>query len=230
MKKSIPSRRSIIALAVILSIIMYLAGVFSGLYANKIIEKKVEEDISFLRNYMDIASLDLKNMILLQLLMEQMQDKCLFSEIYLSNLRNQLEPYWQKLPPRLETYDRSRKITPEYITLKREYVRLSLRIWLIAKKNNEECDSNLVPVLYFYSGDCQTCVKQGEIFDELNVKMKKINKSLVVFPIDKNFEDDSVYLLKKYYNITHVPTVVIGNKVITGKVISSDKMIDVIEN
>ena len=64
--RTIPTRKQIFTVAIILSLVMYLAGVFSGLYANKIMEKQVEEDLSFLKGYTDIASLDLKNMLLQQ--------------------------------------------------------------------------------------------------------------------------------------------------------------------
>jgi len=230
MKTYAPTRRPIIALAIILSLVMYFAGVFSGIYANKIIERKVGEDIAFLKSYMDLSSLDFKNMLLLQLLMDQMPDKCRSSEIYLTNLRNLLEPYWQKLPSRLESYEREGKITEEYKTLKREYIRLSLRIWIIARKNYKNCNSNIVPVLYFYNNDCKTCVRQGEIFDELKDEMKKIGKNLVVFPIDKDFDDDNVYLLKEYYNITSVPTAIIEDKVLTGETIPLNKLFELIKS
>src|SRR3989338_3027683 len=166
-KREMPSRRSIIIVATIISIIIYALGVFSGLYANKIIDKKVQEDLGFLKSYIDVYSLDLKNMLIMQSLSEQIEDKCLFSSLYLDKLREQLEPFWQKLPARLESYDREGEKSAEYDTLKREYIRLSLRIWLIAKQNYEHCSSDLVPILYFYDSTCKTCIRQGEIFDAL---------------------------------------------------------------
>jgi len=228
--KTIPTRKQILTIAIVLSLIMYLLGVFSGLFANKIMEQKVEEDIEFLKNYNDVASLDLKNMLLQQLLIDQLPNDCKSSNIYLENLRKQLDPYWQKLPARLEAYDKTGKITPEYISLKREYIRLSLRIWLLTRKSYEDCNSDLVPILYFYDKDCQTCTRQGEIFDQLKIEMEDVNKSLVVFPIDQNFEDDNVYLLKEYYNITSVPSVIIKNKIISGDIISLNKLIEIIED
>ncbi|MBU0614883.1 MAG: hypothetical protein KJ601_02220 [Nanoarchaeota archaeon] len=230
-KKSrvLPTRKQIFTLAIVLSLFMYLAGVFSGLFANKIMEKKVEEDIGFLTSYTDIASLDLKNMLLQQLLIDQLPNTCRSTEIYLDNLRKQLEPYWEKLPARMESYDKQGKATEQYLSIKREYIRLSLRIWLIAKQNSERCDSSLTPILYFYSGECDTCVRQGEIFDELNQNMKEVNQSVVVFPIDLNFEDDNVYFLKKYYNVTSVPTLIVGNTIMRANIIPAKNIVQVIE-
>ena len=68
MAKKIPSAKSLILLAITLSIIMYLAGVFSGLYANKVLEikvgediEKVEQDVDILKSYTDSAALEAKN-------------------------------------------------------------------------------------------------------------------------------------------------------------------------
>ena len=45
------------------------------------------------------------------------------------------------------------------------------------------------------------------------------NSKNQVFPVDIEFEDDTVYLLKQYYNITEVPAVIFKNKVFQGKVV-----------
>lgn len=204
----------VIVVAVIVTFIIYLAGVFSGLYANKIIEKKVSQDMEFLKNYVDSSSLDLKNILLLQIFMDKVENKCEFSDLYLANLKNQLQPYWQKLPKRLEEYEKSGVITDEYIALKREYIRLSLRIWLVAQNNYRNCNTtNFIPLLYFYSKDCKTCVEQGEILDSFNKEGKYSDKNVIVFPVDGYFEDDTVHLLRQYYNISTFPAIVINDRV-----------------
>jgi thiol-disulfide isomerase/thioredoxin len=224
MGERIPSKRSIIILAVVLSLIMYFAGVFSGLFANKVVEEKVEDDVDFLKSYVDVSSVDLKNNFLLQLFLDNIDDDCKFSNLYLNNLREQFEPYWDKLPSRLEAYEKDRqKFTDEYLSLKREYIRLSLRFWLIAMNNYQQCNSTeFVPILYFYSNECEDCVKQGENFDLLKENEK--NHTIVVFPIDVDFEDDSVYLLKQYYNITSVPTTIVREDVYKGKLVSPEEL------
>ena len=105
MAKEIPSKRAILWFAVLVSVIMYLAGVFSGLYANSILENKVQEDLNkveeyltLLRNYMDNSALDVKNMVLLQFYSENIEDNCKFTNLYMDNLYKQLKPYWDKLP------------------------------------------------------------------------------------------------------------------------------------
>jgi len=45
-KQNTPKKWTIIMLAVAISAVLYLAGVYSGLYANKILEKKTEQEIT----------------------------------------------------------------------------------------------------------------------------------------------------------------------------------------
>ena len=68
-----PKRRYIILFAIITSIILYLSGVFSGLYANKLIKESTQKDIfnlktetskdlELLQNYIDFLDSNLKDM------------------------------------------------------------------------------------------------------------------------------------------------------------------------
>jgi|TARA_B100001971_G_C18149413_1_gene514964 thiol-disulfide isomerase/thioredoxin len=224
-RKSV-SKKAIIIVAVIASILIYAIGVFSGLYANKLIKQRVETDINFLRSYTDVSTLDLKNMLLLQFFNDNLDD-CKFSEISVSQLHEQLYPYWQRLPKRLEAYEMDGVVTEEYITLKREYIRLSLRIWLIALNNYRECDTtNFIPLLYFYSQDCETCVRQGQILDAFNKEGLYADKNVVVFPIDGYFEDDTVYLLRQYYNITQFPAIIVNDNVLQKEVVTVKDILD----
>ncbi len=130
------------------------------------------------------------------------------------------------LPKRLEEYDKYAAESGEYMSLKREYIRLSLRFWLSAKNNYEACgNSKFIPILYFYSKDCNDCITQGEKFDEFNALMKKGNWTVLVFPIDGDFQEDTISLLKRFYNITKYPAVVINRKIREGQVLSSNDML-----
>lgn len=227
------SRKALVLTAIAISLLMYAAGVLSGLYANKILELKIEhkvkEDVSFLKDYMDDSSLDLKNILLLQSYMDHVNDTCKFSSLYLSNLYEQLGPFWQKLPARLESYEKNAEVSEEYDSLKREYVRLTLRIWLIANHNLRKCKgASFTPVLSFYTKECDTCVAQGEILDHFKEQMNLKNKTVVIFPIDLEFPDDTVYLLAQYYNITTAPTIVVNEKVLHDTIVTEEMLSKVI--
>jgi hypothetical protein len=219
------SRNAIITAAIVVSLIIYFAGLFSGLYANKVIKQNVQQDISLLKNYTDTSTVELKNMLLLQFYSDKLSD-CKFSEMYVSHLHEQLYPYWEILPKRLEEYEKYNKITDEYVGLKREYFRLSLRIWLTAMNNYRKCNTtSFIPVLYFYSKDCETCIEQGKVLDKFNKEGIYAKKNIFVFPIDGYFEDDTIYLLEQYYNITKFPAVIVNDKVLQGGIIQAEDIL-----
>jgi hypothetical protein len=221
--KKVP-KRGLIIFIVIVSFVLYLAGVFSGIFANNLIEKTVNSEISEIRNTIDNSALDLKGVQLQQLFMDNFQakDQCKFLDLQITQLYPQLKFYWDILPTRLEEYDKKTKLSDEYISLKREYIRLSLRFWLISTKNYNECNNHdFIPILYFYTKDCENCLEQGEEFDRFNQEMSEENKTVIIFPIDADFKEDTVFLLKQYYEIDSYPATVVDNRLIQDRVLTS---------
>jgi len=231
-------KTGIIVVAVIVSIVLYLAGVFSGLHANKLIKEETEQDIytlkeetkqdlESLQNYVDFLDKSLKNMQLEQTFMETLtsEEMCAYSAISLDELFNQLGYYWDRLPFRMEEYERYNEPSEEYNLLKQQYAHLSIRAWIIAKNQYEKCNKDMVNGLYFYSADCEECIAQGEQLDDLNKKMKDLNKDMVLFPIDFFLNDTIVVNLKKYYSIKSTPALIINNEVYQGRLFSSDELL-----
>ena len=150
----------------------------------------------------------------------------------MNNLYQQLKSYWDILPKRLEEYEKSHNIlSSQYISLKREYIRLSLRIWLTSRNIYENCpNSTYFPILYFYSINCKYCIDQGVEFDIIKGYLKKNNITLLVFPIDADFEEDAIYFLKEYYNINSLPALIIKDKVYQGRLFKKEELTPLIES
>ncbi|MBW2971154.1 hypothetical protein KY320_03265 [Candidatus Woesearchaeota archaeon] len=222
----------ILIFAAIVSIVLYLSGVFSGLNAERIIQRQVRAEFDELKAAMDNSALDLKNIQLQQIFIDNFEpaDKCRFLDLYMENLYSQISYYWEVLPYRLEEYEKTQPASEEYVTLKREYTRLSLRFWLIASRSYAECGNlEFIPVLYFYSKECDWCVEQGEEFDKFNLMMKDVNRTVLVFPVDADFADDTVFLLKKFYNITSTPAIVVEDLVIQERIVDSEMLAEIFE-
>lgn len=231
MAKRKPIRKGVLILAaLLLSVILYVAGVYSGLNASKLLESKVNTDVTYLRGFIDNSALDIKNLQLQQLFIDSFEtgnsrNKCTFLDLYVDHLYTQMGSYWDALPARLESYEQTHTPTDEYTALKREYIRFSLRYWLIARQDYEFCsNTKVVPLLYFYSKDCTNCVRQGEQFDLFTKDMQGYNKTVIVFPVDGDFPDDTTYLLKVYYNITAYPAIVWLDRPVQGRVFSGDEI------
>ncbi|MBS3131575.1 hypothetical protein J4212_04040 [Candidatus Woesearchaeota archaeon] len=238
-----PERRNIILIAVIISIILYLAGVFSGLYANKIVKESTEEDIksleeqtrqnmNYMQSYVDILDTNLKNIQLEQAFLETLSDKerCSFSKISLEELVSQLSFYWEKLPFRLEEYERTNEPTEEYLALKSQYTYLSIRIWMLAKSQYETCGTNMVHGLYFYSKDCENCVEQGEQIDELNRQLSAKGSDIIMFPIDFSSREPLIRNLEAYYRINSTPAIVLNGRVMQGRLFTSGELLKAAED
>lgn len=232
-----PTRTGIIVLVIISSTLLFLAGLFVGLNTQGTIERSVGEDLGRLesnvdselvdlRTYLDEAALDVKNIQLQQLLVENIHENpCGFREEYLDLAYSQLDEYWSLLPARLEAYERENELDNQYVALKREYMRLSLRFWMNAETTYRQCpDARYVPLLYFYTPSCDDCVEQGEQLDILGERVMQHNRTLLVFAIDASFADDSIFLLKEHYDLEEFPAIVVSGQIYEGSVIAAETL------
>ncbi|MBW2976310.1 DsbA family protein [Candidatus Woesearchaeota archaeon] len=119
--------------------------------------------------------------------------------------------------------DETRVNKEEYEIVGRKYILDNLKYWLLAKRTKEECDLDVVNILYFYSeSNCPICPNQGVI---LTYFKKIFGDKLLIFPIDVDYETNEpiITILKKQYKITAYPTIIIGDKKYEG-VISNNEL------
>lgn len=235
-------RRFIVLAAVVISIVLYLAGVWSGLYANRLLKKETKEDIlslqiqteetlEFLENYVRVLDSNLKNMQLEQLFVETLthDDLCRFSTITMNDLVQELGVYWSMLPSRLEEYERNNVLSEQYLELKDQYTLLSIRAWILARNNYKKCNTDLVPGLYFYSVECPECIEQGEELDKLKSEFANMGKDFIVFTVDSASTSSLIKHLKDYYNINSTPAVVINDVTFQGRLFSVGELAGALE-
>lgn len=244
-------KTTIIVVAVIISIVLYLAGVYSGLYANKVLEQKTQqeiakikseskkefgdlksetkEDLDLLRNYINLLELNLKTLQFEQSFVATLDhdQMCAFSSITLSELLKGLGFYWDKLPYRIEEYEKDNILSDEYIALKKQYTQASIRTWILARNKARSCEMSFSPVLYFYSNDCSECISQGEQLDKLKSLAFQDSNQILVFTVDLNADDTVVTYLKEYYDITSAPSIIINDKAYQGRLFSADELFKV---
>lgn len=110
-------------------------------------------------------------------------------------------------------YKEEAKINKEdYEIVERRYILDNLRYWLLANKAKEECNLDVVSILYFYSGtNCLTCPNQGTI---LSYFKKLFGDNLLVFPIDMDYEDKEPMLeiLRSQHKLIEYPTLIIDGR------------------
>lgn len=206
-------KKVIIGVALLASLILYLAGSLSGFFFSSYVQKQVNLEVQKIKEDVDISALDIKNIQLQELILGEIDD-CAFSKLHLERLIDRLSPYWETLPQKIEQYELSGNLDAQYLATKIEFSRLAIRVWAVALHNNDLCaDAPITPVLLFYDENCEACVIQGEQFDLLKTTSEE---KIVVLPIDVSLEEDSIYLLKTYYNITQTPAFLLEKKIYVG--------------
>lgn len=216
--------RLTLILSLIFTAVIYIAGIYTGMYLQDDLEGTFSQDLQLLRAELDTSAVDIKNLELQQLVVDNFagEDVCRFKETHLLQLNERLSSYWAQLPTRLEDIDTQ---DPKNQATVREYTRLSLRFWTLAAAYHQECSPAIIlPLLYFFEQDCQNCQRQAQEFDIFKEDMSKDNKTVLVFAIDYSFPDDTVQLFKKYYNITQAPSVILPNYKHIDRVVTAQEL------
>lgn len=197
--RSLSKDKYVIAGAITVGV--FLLGLFLGL---AIEGKRVNyiESVSRKQN-LDFSSLQLQYAFIDQLSQEK---NCLAVQKTFEQNINNLE----STRIRLENFDRDAKLNKnELELLKNEYILAQIRYWLLAERTRKLCGSDIVSILYFFADEkeCPDCDRQAFVLTYLK---KKFKDKLLIFSFDSKFESEPmISLLKKTYNVTSYPTIVI---------------------
>lgn len=219
-------------LATVISIVLFGAGLFSGLYANKVIEERQAADSEFLRENVETIERELQAYQLQERFLDSLSEEqgCSFAKTYFERTLTGLEDYWRVLPDRLEEYERGRVLSDEYVSLKERYIIASLRTWIIARRNHHVCGNEPVPLLYFYSRTCDDCLEQGRQLDGARDAFAAMGRDLIIFTIDADADVPAIELIKDYYGVTSVPALIVGESVRQGSVLRANAIVLFVES
>ena len=181
--------------AFVITVLIFVIGLLIGL---NLTNERIEVSENFARQQKaDYDSLQLQFLYL-------QEGSCPVLEETLEHNINDLETQRAKIEEYIR--DSSRE---EFKLLEREYMLSELRYWLLAKQAKQDCESDTVSVLYFYSdveGECNDCSAQGLVLSYL----KNIFKDrLLVFSIDVNVQDPLLNILKESEGINTLPALII---------------------
>ncbi len=201
------SLRKVYFIAGMISLIIYIAGIFTGFILQTEVFQKVERNIEEVKK--DLESAQLEYMFLSFRARESCQ--------ILSSLTNELT---SKLYSILNELIKLEGKNGRFLELKNEYTMLAIRAWILKSNTKEVCKEDILPILYLYSIPCPECLEQGKILDEAQVMYP--NK-ISVFTIDAGVELPIVKTIVKSYNITKTPALIIEDEVYQG-LVSKDEM------
>ncbi|MBW2974637.1 hypothetical protein KY366_02870 [Candidatus Woesearchaeota archaeon] len=196
-------------IAFILTSIIFILGLTSGMLFDNLRVKWVESENR--EHEVDYLSLQFQYLYLTTL--EDKNESC-------SVLHATMEKSVRDLSESLQTFIKYKENTKinkkEYELAGRRYILDNLKYWLLAKKTKEECDLDVVNIVYLYSEkNCPICPDQGII---LTYFKKTFGDKLLVFPIDCDYgtTEPVINILKNQYKITEYPTLIIEGKKYTG--------------
>ncbi len=197
--------RSVYIGAAFLSIVLYMLGIATGIYARNMLTNEIENVTTEIESNIDYIRKDLKNIqeeyILLGLRGEESCD--ILSHVLSDTTRNLNSAVNELI--RLDATERDEKA---YAELKKDYTLLTIKAWTLRSTLNENCAQKVLPVLYFYSVPCNNCVEQGKVIDEL----KSVHKNNVSFYVlDKDFDHPLIKILVESLNVKSAPAIVINS-------------------
>lgn len=183
--------------AALFTILMFTMGVLTSNLIDDTRQNALQETLEE-----DAADLQSK-----QLMMNYLDDQksCNLRKKGLAQI---VEDYNNRLE-RVESYEKSSFFQAgDFQNLRRRYVLSGLEYWMFAENTKEECDDyNPDTVLFFTEEDCTSCARQGEILSDL----KRVHgEDLLVFVIYTDIEDNMIEVLKKEYNVTSPPAVIVN--------------------
>ena len=95
----------------------------------------------------------------------------------------------------------------EYNILKRRYFILEIRAYTLRKELKEKCGEDNNVILYFYDvNNNEESLRQGYVLDS----MVNRNQNITVFSIDREFKEPLLDTVKRHYNVTKGPTIIVN--------------------
>lgn len=204
MRKNI---KYIYIVAGVMSLIIYLSGIFTGFYIQKSTIEYTEQRIQLLQRRVENVQLEY-----MYLSTMGKDVSCNLLSVLVDETNKELWDIGKQLVSLENT-----KENPERISeLTSEYSLLSVRAWILNSYTTERCEENKVVILYFYSVPCLECIQQGRILDELREKI--FGDKMRVFVLNTNSNEAIVQDLMKTYDIIKTPSLVAGNSTYIGLV------------
>jgi hypothetical protein len=207
-------KKKLFLIASITTVILYSLGVLTGYFIQEKVLSKTQEELKKIQEEFFIYKQNLENVQLEQLYLTTYQGdlNCKILVSVINEMQDKLAYFWSKLPTKLEVYEKYSEIQPDYVKLKRDYTLLSIRVWLLSLNVKEKCGEDIIPALYFYSKDCDKCIDESYVLD--NIKKEKPNFS--AFIVDYNLNESIVKVIINVWNVTKVPSFIIGDKLYSG--------------
>ncbi len=193
-------------IALILSALVFAAGVAIGNYLDDYNRAKISDDIS--KTHERLASVQILS------LMED--NSSAYCPLYLSNL-HEIDTEVEDTGYKLTFLENVKMVRDD--ELKKKYFVLEGESYLLSKKAKQLCNDSSVLVINFYTNNnCPDCVALGNNIISARDALSSQNVSLRLFSFDGTIGSPIADSLKNQYNISTYPSLVINEKVYSGPI------------
>ncbi len=196
--------KGVYAKAFLLTLVIFLLGVF---VANYFAEQRASFFLLELHK-VDSSLNDAKTTLLYFETVKDTPDFCTGFPLFLAHFADRVDALGNDLT-RLEEVDAG---SLELVELKKNYTLLNAQLWLYMVNLRRQCpQARFDTVLYFYSnlaGQCVDCLRQGQELTALRTS----RPDLYVFAFEANLGLDFIEVLKKQYQVSALPSLVIDER------------------
>ncbi len=225
----------LIAVALLASLVLFMAGWYSGLYAHDVITETTNGTVLLAKEQINgsvtLAKEQIKDQIrAVELQLDSAQTErifvdtlpdekaCSYLKFLSQNLMYDFESFWSRLPPRLEALNPDE--AKEFEPLRDDYNQLSVRAWVFFRQVDNKCGLPMRPILYFYETGCEPCIRQGI---ELDALKSRSNSTVLAFVVDAETEYTVAKHIMAFYGVDETPAIIAGDSAWTG-VVSADEL------
>ncbi len=190
----------------VLTAIVFILGVFLGYYIESGRLSEIKEEYKKI----EIQWADAK----LQTIYYQTLSPDLCTAAIEENLKFGDKVYEEGL--KLEKYEKSNKLTSEEFLLdKKRYSLLKVEFWLNSIFLKEKCKADYINLIYFYASKPtqDQKIQQNTISKILKDLKDKQREKLMLIPLPIDLDISVINVIKKSYNITYSPTVLINEEI-----------------
>ncbi|MBI4015094.1 MAG: hypothetical protein HY362_00010 [Candidatus Aenigmarchaeota archaeon] len=202
--------KSVFYLTAIISVAVFVAGLFVGIWID---DQRLEETRG------KITGIDIEwNDARLQNLFFQTalagDDSC--NSLIGGNLQFSDKVYKQGLE--IERFESVNKFTPQLLEEKRRYALLQMQFWLNSVQLKRACNATYSTVVYFYSQYNESSAVDQRLQSTVLSELKnKCGNKIMLIPLPTDLDIVSVNQIKDTYGIKSTPSILVNEKdILTG--------------
>ncbi len=182
------------------TIILLAIGFLAGVIYDKYLTDNLRNDISSISDFSFTSEI-----------LYALEGTDEFCEVYPSTIKRVEQETWRigAILDQLESDNR----LPEDLKLK--YFDMELRDYFLTKRAYEACNISSIVLIYFYTNNIDKCPQCSSEGFELTIARKNLidkNYSIKIYAFDGEVEHSIVQYLKRKYNISKYPSIIVMYK------------------